>query len=136
MFLCARHSGDEAAWPRDPGAGPRLTEGREPRTSMLNAKLGADAPAEIKTVYTVMIRLSSHSPSAMRDLLGSPNRMIAAEIKQGGTQITALFDYGNFTAIYECMIGDVVSFEAGFEINTRWAASPSSIRRPTSAICR
>ncbi|MBS1167373.1 MAG: hypothetical protein H6R00_3398 [Proteobacteria bacterium] len=97
-----------------------LTEGRELRTSMLDAVLGADAPADIKTAYTVMTGLSSHSLAAMRDLLGSPQRVIAAEIKQGGTQITALFDYGNFTAIYECMIGDVVRFEAGFEINTRW----------------
>lgn len=97
-----------------------LTEGRELRASMLNAVLGADATADVKTAYTVMTGLSSHSLSAMRDLLGSPERVIAAEIKQGGTQITALFDYGNFTAIYECMIGDVVRFEAGFEINTRW----------------
>ncbi|SCM75961.1 conserved hypothetical protein [uncultured Pleomorphomonas sp.] len=99
---------------------PLLAEGRELRTSMLDAVLGREAPADIKTAYTVMTGLSSHSLSAMRDLLGSPHRVIAAEIKQGGTQITALFDYGNFTAIYECMIGDVVRFEAGFEINTRW----------------
>lgn len=97
-----------------------LTEGRELRTSMLDTVLGPDASAETRTAYTVMTGLSSHSLSAMRDLLGSPNRVIATEIKQGGTQITALFDYGNFTAIYECMIGDVVRFEAGFEINTRW----------------
>lgn len=98
-----------------------LTEGRELRAAMLDAVLGSDAPADIKTAYTVMTGLSSHSLSAMRDLLGSPERVIAAEIKQGGTQITALFDYGNFTAVYECMIGDVVRFEAGFEINARWS---------------
>lgn len=97
-----------------------LAEGRALRNAQLDAVLGADASAETRTAYTVMTGLSSHSLSAMRDLLGSPERVIAAEIKHGGTQITALFDYGNFTAIYECMIGDVVRFEAGFEINTRW----------------
>lgn len=98
-----------------------IAEGRDLRNAMLDVVLGAAATAEMKTAYTVMTGLSSHSLSAMRDLLGSPDRVIAAEIKQGGTQITALFDYGTFTALYECMIGDVVRFEAGFEINTRWS---------------
>ena len=56
----------------------------------------------------------------MRDLLGQPKSVKAASIKQGGSQMTILFDYGHFTALYECMIGDVVRFEANFEINTRW----------------
>lgn len=111
---------DSVIVPRDDIPGALLTEGRDLRTSMLDAALGPDASAETRTAYTVMTGLSSHSLSAMRDLLGTPDRVIAAEIKQGGTQITALFDYGNFTAVYECMIGDVVRFEAGFEINSRW----------------
>ncbi|MCM5552847.1 Gfo/Idh/MocA family protein [Pleomorphomonas sp. NRK KF1] len=111
---------DSVVVPHDDIPEALLIEGRELRKSMLDAVLGPDASAEAKTAYTVMTGLSSHSLSAMRDLLGSPDRVIAAEVKQGGAQITALFDYGNFTAIYECMIGDVVRFEAGFEINSRW----------------
>ncbi len=98
-----------------------LAESRALREEMLATVCGPDAPAEIRTAYTVLTGLSSHSLSAMRDILGqSPKRVIAAEIKQGGSQITVLLDYGHFTALYECMIGDVVRFEAGMEINTRW----------------
>ena len=50
-----------------------LTEGRQLRTAMLDAVLGTDAPADIRTAYTVMTGLSSHSLAAMRDLLGSPD---------------------------------------------------------------
>lgn len=97
-----------------------LAEGRTLRDAMLAEVCGPDAPPEIRSAYTVLTGLSSHGLSAMRDMLGSPLRVAAAEIKQGGTQITALFDYGHFTALYECMIGDVVRFEAGMEINSRW----------------
>ncbi|MDQ0456777.1 Gfo/Idh/MocA family protein [Rhizobium paknamense] len=97
-----------------------LEEGRTLRASMLDSVLGADASPELRTAYTVLTGLSSHSLSAMRDLLGVPKAVRAASIKQGGAQITVMFDYGPFTALYECMIGDVVRFEAGFEINTRW----------------
>ncbi|MCF1473577.1 MULTISPECIES: Gfo/Idh/MocA family protein [Rhizobium/Agrobacterium group] len=97
-----------------------IEESRQLRGTMMDSLLGPNASAELQTAYSVLTGLSSHSLSAMRDLLGSPKRVIAAEIKQGGSQITALFDYGHFTAIYECMIGDVVRFEAGFEINSRY----------------
>ncbi len=96
-----------------------IDESRSLRAGMVDKVIGADAPADLRTAYSVLTGLSSHSLSAMRDLIGSPKRVIAAEVKQGGAQITALFDYGAFTALYECMIGDVVRFEAGFEINTR-----------------
>lgn len=96
-----------------------LAAGGALRREMLDRALGADASAELRTAYTVLTGLSSHSLSAMRDLFGAPKCVRAASIKQGGTQITALLDYGHFTALYECMIGDVVRFEAGFEINTR-----------------
>ncbi len=94
-------------------------ESRALRKAMIAEVCGSDAPSDHVTAYSVLTGLSSHSLSAMRDLLGVPQRVIAAQIKQGGTQITVLFDYGHFTALYECMIGDVVRFEAGFEINAR-----------------
>lgn len=98
-----------------------IAEGRALRDEMVATVCGPDAPAHLRTAYAVLTGLSSHSLSAMRDILGqSPKRVIAAEIKQGGSQITVLLDYGHFTALYECMIGDVVRFEAGMEINTRW----------------
>lgn len=114
------HQTDRVVMPDNDVPAELLAEGGALRRKMLDSVLGADIAPELRTAYTVMTGLSSHSLSAMRDLLGSPKAVRAASVKQGGTQITALFDYGHFTALYECMIGDVVRFEAGFEINTRW----------------
>ncbi len=110
---------DRVVTPQDDIPAGLIDESRALRKAMIAEVCGADAPTDRVTAYSVLTGLSSHSLSAMRDLLGVPQRVIAAEIKQGGAQITALFDYGHFTALYECMIGDVVRFEAGFEINTR-----------------
>ncbi|MBO9101082.1 MULTISPECIES: Gfo/Idh/MocA family protein [unclassified Rhizobium] len=110
---------DRVITPQNDIAAALVAESRALRQAMVADVCGADAPSDHVTAYSVLTGLSSHSLSAMRDLLGVPQRVIATEIKQGGTQITALFDYGHFTALYECMIGDVVRFEAGFEINTR-----------------
>ncbi|HBF29770.1 Gfo/Idh/MocA family oxidoreductase [Rhizobium sp.] len=111
---------DTVVTPKDDIPASLIEESRQLRDAMMENVLGPNAPAELMTAYSVLTGLSSHSLSAMRDLLGSPRRVIAAEIKQGGSQITVLFDYGHFTAIYECMIGGVVRFEAGFEINSRY----------------
>lgn len=111
---------DTVVTPQDDIPAELIDESRQLRSAMMDSVLGANAPAELKTAYSVLTGLSSHSLSAMRDLLGSPRRVIAAAIKHGGSQITAMFDYGHFTAVYECMIGDVVRFEAGFEINARY----------------
>ena len=65
-----------------------LAEGRTLRDAMLAEVCGADAPQEIRTAYTVLTGLSSHGLSAMRDMLGSPLRVSAVEIKQGGREGT------------------------------------------------
>lgn len=111
---------DQVITPQNDLPAELLEESGALRKKMLDSLLGADAAPELRTAYTVLTGLCSHSLSAMRDLLGQPKSVKTASIKQGGTQMTILFDYGHFTALYECMIGDVVRFEAGFEINTRW----------------
>ncbi|WP_237152929.1 Gfo/Idh/MocA family protein [Oryzibacter oryziterrae] len=111
---------DSVVTPKDDISADLIATSRALRASMLAEVCGPDAPADLQTAYQVLTGLSSHSLSAMRDILGgSPKRVVAAEVKLGGMQITALLDYGHFNAIYECMIGDVVRFEAGMEINTR-----------------
>jgi predicted dehydrogenase len=95
-------------------------ESSELRAAMIAEACGGSVTPLLEKAYSVLTGLSSHSLSAMRDILGrSPDRVIAAEVKRGGSQITAMFDYGGFTALYECLIADVVRFEAGFEVNTQ-----------------
>jgi len=90
------------------------------REKMMGEMCGTDAPAMIRRGYEVMTGLSSHSLSAMRDLLGgSPRRVIGARLAQGGEQLTALLDYGGHTALYECLIDDIARFDAGIEVLSR-----------------
>ncbi|NTF44276.1 Gfo/Idh/MocA family protein [Rhizobium rhizogenes] len=94
-----------------------IDESRALRKAMMDAMCGADAPAIVRRGYEVMTGLCSHSLSAMRDLLGgSPKRVLGAQLSQNGEQLTAMFDYGDFTAIYECLIDDIARFDAGIEV--------------------
>lgn len=94
-----------------------IAEGRAETERLLRLVAGADAPADLLRAYQVLTGLSSHSLSAMRDLLGDPVRVVAARQHRGET-LMALFDYGHFTAVYEAHIGNVAAFDAGFEVLT------------------
>jgi myo-inositol 2-dehydrogenase/D-chiro-inositol 1-dehydrogenase len=108
---------DTVATPDNDISADLIAASRALRKQMMDAMCGADAPAIIRRGYEVMTGLSSHSLSAMRDLLGgSPKRVIGAQLSQGGEQLTALLDYGSFTAVYECLIDDIARFDAGIEV--------------------
>jgi len=110
----------EIVTPKDDIPAELARESRELRSAMIAEACGGGATPLQAKAYSVLTGLGSHSLSAMRDILGaSPGRVTAASIKRGGDQITAMFDYGGYTALYECLIADVVRFEAGIEINTQ-----------------
>lgn len=93
-----------------------LAQSRAETTALLENVVGTNPPAGLSRAYQVLTGLSSHSLSAMRELIGRPKRVIAAHQKQNGELIVALFDYGNFTAIYEALIDNVARFDARIEI--------------------
>ncbi len=93
-----------------------LARSRAETTALLEQVVGKGAPADLARAYQVLTGLSSHSLSAMRELIGLPKRVIAAHQKQNGESIVALFDYGHFTAVYEAIIDNVARFDAGIEI--------------------
>jgi predicted dehydrogenase len=95
-----------------------VAEGRARTTAMLRSVMGADCPAEALRAYQVLTGLSSHSFSAMRDLLGPPRGVRHATQHRGET-VLALFDYGHFTALYEAVIDEVSRFDAGIEVLTQ-----------------
>lgn len=103
--------------PRDVPA-DLIAEGRARTQSMLRSVMGEDCPADALRAYQVLTGLSSHSFSAMRDLLGPPKGVRHATQHKGETVI-ALFDYGHFTALYEAVIDDVSRFDAGIEVLTQ-----------------
>jgi len=95
-----------------------IAEGRARTETMLRAVMGADCPPDALRAYQVLTGLSSHSFSAMRDLLGPPRGVRYATQHKGET-VLALFDYGHFTALYEAVIDDVSRFDAGIEVLTQ-----------------
>lgn len=94
-----------------------IAESRTITEKMLRTVVGPEASREEMRAYQVLTGLSSHSLSAMRELLGAPKRVIAAR-QHRGENVVALFDYGNFTAIYEALIDNVARFDATIEIVT------------------
>jgi predicted dehydrogenase len=83
---------------------------RAERASRLVKEAIGDASPQLVGTYRLLCSLSSHDLSAMRELLGMPRGVIAAQ--QWGNFLTALFAYENFT----------VSFETGTDHNRRFDA--------------
>ena len=95
-----------------------IAEGRSRTQAMLRSVMGEDCPPDALRGYQVLTGLSSHSFSAMRDLLGPP-RGCSYAVQHKGETVVALFDYGHFTALYEAVIDDVSRFDAGIEVLTQ-----------------
>lgn len=92
-------------------------QGRSQADDLVRKVLGHEASADEMRAYRVLTGLASHSLSSMRDLLGVPKGVICAAQK-GGESVTAIYDYGNFTCVYEAVITDIPIFDAGVEILT------------------
>jgi myo-inositol 2-dehydrogenase/D-chiro-inositol 1-dehydrogenase len=95
-----------------------IADGRARTQAMLRSVMGEDCPPDALRAYQVLAGLSSHSFSAMRDLLGSP-KAVRYATQHNGETVIALFDYGHFTALYEAVIDDVSRFDAGIEVLTQ-----------------
>jgi predicted dehydrogenase len=94
-----------------------LAEGKARADAARRTVMG-DCSGDALRAHAVLTGLSSHSFSAMRELLGPPRGCPWARQHRGET-VLAAFDYGHFTALYEAVIDDVSRFEAGIEITTQ-----------------
>lgn len=95
-----------------------LAEGRHRRERLLREVVGAEAPADLVRAYHGLLSLSSHHLSAMRELLGEPQGVLAAHRTNGGVNTSATFDYGHFAAYYDALIDEVGLFDAMIEVRT------------------
>lgn len=75
-----------------------------------------DAPPELRAVYSLLLGLSSHDLSAMRELLGMPHGVLYAAQRQGGLYLTAAFDYGDYVCQFETGIDNIPRFDAHLEV--------------------
>jgi predicted dehydrogenase len=74
-----------------------------------------DVPKELQKAYLLMLGLSSHDISAMRELLGMPKRVLHAT-QRGGLYLTATFDYGDFICQFDTGVDYLPRFDANLEV--------------------
>jgi predicted dehydrogenase len=75
-----------------------------------------DAPKELRQAYMLLLGLSSHDTSAMREMLGMPRGVLYAAQRQGGVYLTAAFDYGEYVCQFETGVDDIPRFDTFIEV--------------------
>jgi predicted dehydrogenase len=91
-------------------------EDRLARATRLVQEAIGDVPPDIVRAYRLLLGLNSHDLSAMRELLGVPQRVVAARQWRGGSYLTALFAYDGYCAVLETGVDDQVRFDAHIEV--------------------
>ena len=89
------------------------------RTAMRErtAEAIGDAPESLQSAYGLLLGLSSHDLSAMRDLLGRPARVLyAASRGPEGRAVSAAFDYGGYVCQFETLTDAIPRFDAHIEV--------------------
>ncbi len=82
----------------------------------LDEALGGRATPALRRAYTLMLGLSSHDLSAMRELLGMPSKVLFAAQRSAGLYLTATFDYGAYVCQFETGIDHIARFDAHLEV--------------------
>src|SRR5246127_3685219 len=78
--------------------------------------LGGNPTEDVKAAYRLMLGLSSHDLSAMRELLGMPGGVLFAAQRAGGRYLAAAFDYEGFVCQFETGIDNIPRFDAQLEV--------------------
>jgi predicted dehydrogenase len=89
---------------------------RAERARRLVTEAIGETPAELVAAYRLLLGLGSHDLSAMRELIGSPRRVLAAAQWNGGRFLTAIFDYDEYRAVFEMGVDQVRRFDAHIEL--------------------
>lgn len=92
-----------------------IEAGRELERRLLQEAVQSSKP-EILSSYLMLLGLSTHDLSAMRELLGTPAGVLYAAQRNGGNYLTAAFDYGGFVCHFETGVNRVAVFEAYLEV--------------------
>ena len=88
---------------------------RRRQDEAVRAAIG-DAPDELRTAYDMMLGLSTHDTSAMREMLGTPKRLLHAAQRQGGLYMTAAFDYGDFVCLFSTGVDNIPRYDTYLEV--------------------
>ena len=93
-----------------------LGEDRRNRAQRLVAEAIGPVPDQLAGAYRLLCGLGSHDLSAMRELLGRPQGVLAASLSAGAKFITAFLDYGDFVVTYETGVDHQLRFDAHLEV--------------------
>ena len=85
------------------------------RSELVKEALG-EVSQELEWTYGLLCGLGSHDLSAMRELIGRPQRVAAARMWRSGGYVVALLDYGDFVVTYETGVDDQLRFDAHIEV--------------------
>jgi predicted dehydrogenase len=91
-------------------------KGRLRDDALLIEALGEKASPALRRAYTVMLGLSSHDLSAMRELIGMPKKVLFAAQRQDGLYLEATFDYGSFVCQFATGLDTIARFDAYLEV--------------------
>ncbi|MBB5753149.1 Gfo/Idh/MocA family oxidoreductase [Prosthecomicrobium pneumaticum] len=72
----------------------------------------------VAVAYNLLLGLSSHDISAMRELIGLPKAVLHATQRKGGRVLTGTFDYGDFVCQFETGVDQIAHFDAHLEVYT------------------
>ena len=91
------------------------TDRAERARRLVTEAIGETSP-ELVTAYRLLLGLGSHDLSAMRELIGVPDRVVAAAQWNGGRFINAMFAYDGFNAMFEMGVDRQRRFDAHLEV--------------------
>jgi predicted dehydrogenase len=92
-----------------------VAELKDVRLERILEAAGSSDP-RMQMSYSVLLGLSTHDISAMRELLGRPERVLYAARRYDGRNITAAFDYGDFICEFATGMDDLPRFETYIEV--------------------
>lgn len=93
-----------------------VSESMRARTAeQIRAAIG-DAPVALQNAYRMMLGLSTHDLSAMRDMLGMPQRVLYAAQRNGGRYQTAAFDYGDYICQFSTGVDNIPRFDTYLQV--------------------
>ena len=75
-----------------------------------------DVGPDLAAAYRLLLGVSSHDLSVMRELLGVPERVLHASARHAGGYLTAAFDYGAYVCQFETGIDDIPRFDCHIEV--------------------
>ena len=88
---------------------------RQLQEGLMREAIG-DVPDALKTAYGMMLGLSTHDTSSMREMLGMPQKVLHATQRHGGRYLTAAFDYGDYVCLFTTGADNIPRFDTYLQV--------------------